>query len=138
MTSKTAQAAVKRPGAGVAIDRDRLVRLRQEALLSRSQLAAKMSGGPCEACGEDYTHAGDCPNGRQYTITPDAIAKIENGYRRPKTSTLARLCTALGCEPEELLPGPDVPPPLAPVAGPVACEHCNALYGHEAGCKDAT
>ena len=138
MTTGRTAPAVRRPGAGVTIDRDRLVRLRQEALLSRSQLAAKMSGGPCKACGEDYTHADDCPNGRQYTITPDAIAKIENGYRRPKTSTLARLCTALGCEPEELLPGPDVPAALAPVTGPVACEHCAALYGHEAGCKDAT
>lgn len=114
MVNRATRAAARRPGAGVTIDRGRLVRLRQEALLSRSQLAAKMSTG-------------------EYTITPDAIAKIENGYRRPKTSTLARLCTALGCEPEQLLPGPDMPP-----SGPVPCAHCGGLFGHESGCQDAT
>lgn len=113
MASRQVRTAIRRPGAGVTIDRDRLVRMRQSRLLSRAQLAAAMSAG-----------------GDGYSITPDAIAKIENGWRRPKTVTLARMCEALGCEPEDLLPGP------ARTAGP--CEHCGALYGHEPGCREAT
>jgi transcriptional regulator with XRE-family HTH domain len=93
MTSSSGRAgrtAIRRPGAGITIDRDRLVRLRQERRLSRAQLAEAMAG-----------------NG--YTITPDAIAKIENGWRRPKPRTLDALCKALHCESTELLPseGPE-------------------------------
>lgn len=106
----------KRPGAGVTIDRDRLVRMREIRLLSRAQLAAKMS-----ALG-----------GGEFSITPDAIAKIENGYRRPKPGTLAKICEALECEADELLPlGPGTP-------ALEACPHCRAIYGHEPGCRDAT
>lgn len=88
--------------------------MRETRLLSRAQLAAKMSGGDDE-----------------FSITPDAIAKIENGYRRPKTITLARLCEALECSPEDLLP---VLPPQAPRA----CPDCGGIYGHEPGCPHAT
>jgi transcriptional regulator with XRE-family HTH domain len=124
MTRSAARAAIKRPGAGVTIDRERLIRMRQTRLLSRAQLAAKMSD------------LGDS----DWKITPDAIAKIENGYRRPKTSTLSRLCEALGCEPEELLPVSAVVLPPAPAPEPqrVPCPYCDALYGHEPGCRDAT
>jgi len=91
-TSRAARAtAIKRPGAGVDIDRARLIRLRQDRLLSRAQLAEAMSDP--EPRGDDG-----------YSITPDAIAKIENGWRRPKVITLARMCKALGCDPEDLLP----------------------------------
>lgn len=106
---------IKRPGAGVDIDRERLVRLREIRLLSRAQLAAKMSDD-------------------EFSITPDAIAKIENGYRRPKTTTLSRLCEALGCDPEDLLP--DRPAAVTPVRVP--CPECKGLYGHEPGCPHAT
>lgn len=123
-------AVVKRPGAGVAIDTARLLRIRQEALLSRAGLALKMSHGPCPLCGNLYTHRQDCQNSGEYTITPDAIAKIENGYRKPKTSTLSRLCSALGCEPDDLLPVPD--------GKPGTCPECKALYGHEPECSHAT
>lgn len=111
MTSngRAGRTAIKRPGAGVTIDRARLVRMRQEKAMSRAQLAAAMSHG-------------------EYTITPDAIAKIENGSRRPKTTTLARFCSALGCQPEDLLPALD--------SG--QCRKCQARYGHEPGCEDAT
>jgi transcriptional regulator with XRE-family HTH domain len=121
MTSEraTSRTAIKRPGAGIGIDRDQLVRLRQGALLSRAQLASAMSDDD------------SATNPDAWSITPDAIAKIENGWRRPKTATLARLCKALGCTPEDLLPQPGSAP-LAP------CPHCGGRYGHEPGCRDAT
>lgn len=128
---RSVRTAIKRPGAGVTIDRDRLIRMRQGRLLSRAQLALKMSSGPCPLCGQPYSHKPDCPNVNEYSITPDAIAKIENGYRRPKTSTLARLCEALDCRSEDLLPV------LTP-ASPGPCPECGAAYGHEPGCPDAT
>jgi transcriptional regulator with XRE-family HTH domain len=115
--TRPARTAIKRPGAGVAIDSKRLIRMRQTRLLSRAQLAAKMSAG-----------------NDAYKITPDAIAKIENGHRRPKTSTLSRMCEALGCEPEDLFPEAELPAPPARVP----CPHCGGLYGHEPGCPDAT
>lgn len=92
--------------------------MRQARLLSRAQLADAMSDP--EPRGEG-----------SYSITPDAIAKIENGHRRPKTATLARMCRALSCAPEDLLPpeGAD---------GLVPCAHCKGLFGHEPGCRDAT
>lgn len=37
-------------------------------------------------------------------FTRDAIAKIENGTRRPKPSTFRALCDALDCQPDDLLP----------------------------------
>jgi transcriptional regulator with XRE-family HTH domain len=114
--TRPARTAIKRPGAGVTIDTGRLVRLRETRLLSRAQLAKKMSEGDDE-----------------FSITPDAIAKIENGARRPKTSTLSRLCDALGCSPEELFP--DLP---AAAPARTSCRYCGALYGHESGCRDAT
>lgn len=106
-------AAVRRPGAGVAIDSNRLMRMREVKLLSRSQLAARMSA--------DGT----------FSITPDAIAKIENGHRRPKTITFGRLCTALGCQPEDLLP-------IFESGKPKPCDECRGTYGHEPGCSHAT
>jgi transcriptional regulator with XRE-family HTH domain len=107
MTSsgRAGRTAIKRPGAGIDIDRDRLIRMRQDRLMSRAQLAQAMSNGPCRSCGQPYSHKPMCPDEAEYTITPDAIAKIENGWRRPKTATLARMCAALGCEPADLLPG---------------------------------
>lgn len=108
-----ARTTVRRPGAGVTIDRTRLIRLRELRLLSRAQLAALMSEGDDD-----------------FTITPDAIAKIENGYRRPKTVTLGKLCEVLGCYPEDLLPETD--------RQPEPCPKCRARFGHEPGCEDAT
>ena len=119
MTRTVARTQLKRPGAGVTIDNKRLLRMREVKLLSRAQLAALMSDDDPDADGA-------------FTITPDAIAKIENGKRRPKTVTLGRLCEALGCDPEDLLPV------LPSTPARVPCEHCGALFGHEPGCRDAT
>jgi transcriptional regulator with XRE-family HTH domain len=94
MTSgRAGRTAIKRPGAGIDIDRVQLIRMRQVKLMSRAQLAEAMSNG-------------------DFSITPDAIAKIENGYRRPKTATLARMCMALGCDAVALLPSDSPVPPL--------------------------
>ena len=35
-------------------------------------------------------------------LTRDAIAKFENGERKPKVETLEDLCKALHCEPQDL------------------------------------
>lgn len=115
----TPSVAAKRPGAGVTIDQIRLKRLREEAMMSRADLARKMSDGP------------ETDPEIAFTITPDAIAKIENGWRRPKPITFERLCSALGISSVELLPVP-------PVTVPLPCRHCAAMYGHEPGCPDAT
>lgn len=117
--TRPVRTAVKRPGAGVTIDRERLVRMREIRLLSRAQLAARMSA-------EDD----------EFSITPDAIAKIENGYRRPKTVTLSRLCEALGCQPEELLP--DTRPVASAPPRRTACKDCGGVYAHDSGCPNAT
>lgn len=101
---------IRRPGAGIPIDRDKLVRLRLDRLLSRAALADAMR---------------DDDEG--FKITPDAIAKIENGHRRPKPRTLAKLCEALGCEATDL---------FMAEGGP--CRKCEAKFGHEPGCPDAT
>lgn len=105
--------------------------------MSRAQLAVIMSNGPCAACGEAYRHKAMCPNEREYTITPDAIAKIENGWRRPKTATLARMCRALGCEPGDLLP-PGASPAANGKPAREDCPVCHALFGHEPGFPCAT
>lgn len=139
MTSseRTGTTAIRRPGAGIDIDRVRLVRMRQDRLMNRAQLAEAMSSGPCSHCGRPYSHESLCPDEGKYTITPDAIAKIENGHRRPKTATLARMCDALGCEPADLLPPGSVIPVFREVVR-VPCLRCEALSGHEPGCADAT
>ena len=132
MTSRSANRnAGRRPGAGVDIDSGRLIRMRQVKLQSRSDLALKMSNGPCGTCGRPYSHAPECPRASEFTITPDAIAKIENGYRRPKPITLGKLCAVLECQPEDLLP--------ALTSGrPKPCLDCKATFGHESGCRYAT
>ncbi len=130
MTRPAVRTAARRPGAGVAIDSVRLVRMRIVRRLSRADVALKMSNGPCAICDHPYSHRPDCPNASQFTITPDAIAKIENGHRRPKTATFGRLCDALGCEPEDLL--------LELSGTPRPCEDCRGVYAHESGCRYAT
>lgn len=69
----------RRPNAGILIDPDKLRYLRVRDGLSRLELA-QLSG-----------------------LSRDCIAKLENNCRRPRPSTLRKLCKALGCEPEALL-----------------------------------
>ena len=80
MTStREPQTAVRRPASGVNIDPKKLIRLRELKAWSRAELA--------DAVG----------------MSRDAIAKIENSARRPKSSTLRKLCDALSCQPVDLL-----------------------------------
>jgi transcriptional regulator with XRE-family HTH domain len=53
-------------------------------------------------------------NGDPLTVTRDAIAKIENGERKPKARTVRALCEALAVGVRDLMPGGD---PLVPHAG---------------------
>lgn len=70
---------IRRPNSGITIDIKRLKRLREEKTWSRQML------------------------GRKAGISPQTVAKLETGDRRPKPATLAALCDALGCEPTDLL-----------------------------------
>ncbi len=68
------------PGAGITLAPGRVARLRREKSWTREDLAA--------AAG----------------LSVSTIRKIENRERRPRTETLAALCTALDCTPGDLLP----------------------------------
>ncbi len=90
--------AIRRPASGVDIDTRKLIAMRSLRALTRLEL-------------QNLTRKLD-PEGKG--LSRDAIAKIENGQRRPKTETFRKLCKALNCEAAELLPGGNgaVPVPL--------------------------
>lgn len=103
--------AIRRPASGVSIDPARLTEMMARRGLSRLELSGltyQLAPG-CGAC--EQCRAGNpalCLDKRG--ISRDAIAKWENGQRRPKARTLRQLCEALACEPEDLLPaGPTMP-----------------------------
>lgn len=73
----------KRPAEGLVAESSSIAALRETKGWSQRELAGEV--------------------GRQL-FSRDAIAKIENGTRRPKASTLRALCQALNCEPRDLLP----------------------------------
>jgi transcriptional regulator with XRE-family HTH domain len=90
--------AIRRPASGVAISTHKLAAMRARRSMTRLQLAQRtLELDPLRwQDDEGLWHGG---------VSRDAIAKIENGQRRPKTSTLEKLCEALVCEPKDLLPG---------------------------------
>jgi hypothetical protein len=102
MTEERAQEprrAISRPASGVAIDPRQLIAWRARRAMSRQDLADAVA-----ALG--WTD----DRGRPVRYTRDAIAKSENGYRKPKPRTLRALCAALSteddpCEPLDLMPG---------------------------------
>jgi len=105
---QAAPAAIRRPASGIAIDPARLAWWRESRGWSRQDLSD-------EVARLDLTDE----NGEELTVTRDAIAKIENGERKPKARTVRGLCLALSvpgdeCTPRDLLPGGD---PLTPHAG---------------------
>lgn len=94
--ARETQTAIRRPASGMNVDPAKLVRLREEHGWSRQDLAGEV--GP-------YLPSRTLPDGRTEPgrFSRDAIAKIENGERRPKAKTLTALCAALSCEPRDLL-----------------------------------
>lgn len=84
-SARERKTTIRRPAAGIAIDPAKLIALRERHALSRQDLA-------------DLVLIGGKPMSR------DAIAKIENGARRPKPATLRAICDALKCTPADLLP----------------------------------
>lgn len=112
MTEERAQEprrVIPRPASGIAIDPEQLIAWRARRAMSRQDLEDAI-----EALGWTDEH------GRPVRYTRDAIAKSENGYRKPKPRTLKALCAALStaddpCEPRDLLlDAPKIP--LSPAA----------------------
>lgn len=99
---QAAPPAIRRPMSGIAIDPDRLTWHRESRIWSRQDLSDAVAG-------LDLTDE----NGGRLTVTRDAIAKIENGDRKPKARTVRALCQALDIGVRDLMSGGD---PLVPHA----------------------
>jgi transcriptional regulator with XRE-family HTH domain len=84
---------VTRPGAGVAVDPQRVLIARQKLFLRRWQLSDKI---------RDLGMTGS--HGEPVTLGPDFLGKIESGKRKPSLDSFAALCAALDCEPDDLMP----------------------------------
>lgn len=81
MTAPRARATgLRRPASGITIDTGQLVLLRIGRGWNQSDLA------------------------READLSPSTISMIEKRERRPSAATLDALCTALGCQPDVLLP----------------------------------
>jgi transcriptional regulator with XRE-family HTH domain len=81
---RPAQAAIRRPASGISIDPGRLAWWRESRGWSRQDLSDAVTA-------LSLTDEDDAP----LTVTRDAIAKIENGERKPKARTVRALCAAL-------------------------------------------
>jgi transcriptional regulator with XRE-family HTH domain len=102
-----APVAIKRPASGIAIDPERLAWWRETRGWSRQDLSDAVARLRLT---DEY--------GEPLTVTRDAIAKIENGERKPKARTVRALCDALSgpddpCTPRDLMPGGEPLPPHA-------------------------
>ena len=71
---------LRRPAAGITLADGRLTQLRTQRGWSREQLAVAAQ------------------------LSVSMITKMENGERRPRSGKFSDLCTALDCQPEDLLP----------------------------------
>lgn len=100
MTEEKPGQAIRRPASGISIDPYRLTWYREDKPWSRQDLSDAV------ARLELLDEAGE-----PLTVTRDAIAKIENGERKPKARTIRALCQALGVTVRDLMPGGV---PLAP------------------------
>jgi transcriptional regulator with XRE-family HTH domain len=97
-----AAAPVRRPASGISIDPGRLIWWREDRIWSRQDLSDAVA----------RLNLSD-EGGEPLTVTRDAIAKIENGERKPKARTVRALCAALGITVRDLMPGDE---PLTPHA----------------------
>lgn len=84
-----------RPGSGVLIDPAKLTWMRNNRKLTRKQLSDKIREVSLE---QGITDDHEVP----VTYSQDAVAKLENGERKPKMYTFEALCAALDCEPADL------------------------------------
>lgn len=100
MTEERQDQAIRRPASGISIDPYRLTWHREDKPWSRQDLSDAVARlGLKDEFGDELT------------VTRDAIAKIENGERKPKARTVRALCQALGITVRDLMPGGV---PLAP------------------------
>jgi len=111
-----------RPASGIVIDGHKLMAWRARRAMSRQDLSDAIA-----ALKWRY------PSGSKLTLGRDAIAKLENGYRKPKALTLRALCTALTgdgevCTPAALMPdGEPLPLPLAAQQRQLRLDYYEAL-----------
>lgn len=108
-------APVQRPASGISVDPGRLAWWRESRGWSRQQLSREIA----------RLHLTDEETGEPVTVSRDAIAKHENGERRPKPSTVRAYCAVLStpdhpCIPRDLLPGGE---PLTPHEDAEARKH---------------
>jgi transcriptional regulator with XRE-family HTH domain len=111
-----------RPGSGVPLDPAKLTWLRTNRGMTRDGLSDKIA----EVAREQQILDN---HGEPVTYSRDAVAKLENGERKPKMYTFLAICAALECDPAELqedFPGsPRVPEP----AGMPSVAEVSAILG---------
>jgi transcriptional regulator with XRE-family HTH domain len=111
----------ERPGSGVPVSPEKLTWVRNNRKLTRDQLSERIAVVAREQNILDN-------HGQPVTYSRDAVAKLENGERRPKMYTFEAICAALGCEASDLqedFPGTGRPP--APAGMPSAEEVARVL-----------
>ncbi len=96
---RQAPGRIRRPAAGIDIDPRLLVAWRNGRALSRQEMSDRIRN-------LGWKDDRDAP----LVFSRDAIAKIENGYRRPRPLTLRAICAVLECSPPDLMPGGSAAP----------------------------
>lgn len=107
-----------RPGSGVPVDPGKLTWMRNNRKLTRDQLSDRIAKVSLEQGIVDN-------HGDPVTYSRDAVAKLENGERKPKMYTFMAICAALDCDAADLqedFPGgqPSSVPSLMPSVEEVA------------------
>lgn len=84
-----------RPGSGVPVEPGKLTWMRNNRGMTRDQLSDRIAEVAREQNIRDN-------HGEPVTYSRDAIAKLENGERKPKMYTFRAICAALNCAAEDL------------------------------------
>jgi transcriptional regulator with XRE-family HTH domain len=85
----------ERPGSGVPVSPEKLTWMRNNRKLTREQLSDRITQVALDQNILDN-------HGQPVTYSRDAVAKLENGERKPKMYTFEALCAALECEASDL------------------------------------
>jgi transcriptional regulator with XRE-family HTH domain len=124
--SEDRPAVIPRPASGIRLEPGRLNEWMAIRALSRHKLSnriAEMRLLPlkhavrpadrhaAEPDDDDWHRCTACGGALRSGLSADGIAKIANGFRRPKAETLQALAAALYCRHEQLLPGSTPPDP---------------------------